>query len=95
MAFALERFDTSIKNVGDVNRYAQLPTLGVIPSIATVQARELASKSSRRSNRGTISITDGGTNRLPRAQTGSNGSNLESERAFTQLSDNARLIVGV
>ncbi len=84
LAFVLERFDTSIKNVGDVNRYAQLPTLGVIPSIAFVRARGLASKRRNKRNRGSISISGAGTNLLPQPQTGSNGSNKESEPAFTQ-----------
>lgn len=83
LAFVLERFDTSIKNVADVNRYAQLPTLGVIPSIATVRARGLATKRKNKRNRGSISISDVGTNLLPQAQNGSSGSNRESEPAFT------------
>jgi hypothetical protein len=83
VAFVLERFDTSIKNVGDVNRYAQLPTLGVIPSIGSVTVRGLAS---RRKKRWTLPISDVGTRLLPGAQTGSNGSDPESEPAFTQLS---------
>ncbi len=49
LAFVLEKFDTSIKNVGDVNRFAQLPTLGVIPSIASTPARRLASKRGNKS----------------------------------------------
>ena len=81
VAFVLERFDTSIKNAGDVNRYAQLPTLGVIPSIDSVPFRELASKHRKRR---IISISDVGTNLLPAAQT-ADVSNLESDPAFTQL----------
>ena len=84
MAYVLERFDTSIKNVGDVNRYAQLPTLGVIPSIASVAPRELPSKR-RNKRRGAISISDGGTSLLPHVQPGSTGSK-STETSFTFLS---------
>ena len=84
VAFVLERFDTSIKNAGDVNRYAQLPTLGVIPSIGSVPIRGLASGRRNNWKRWTIS-TDLGTNLLPAAQTGANGSNLESDPALTEL----------
>ena len=86
IAFVLERFDTSIKNVGDVNRYAQLPTLGVIPSIATVRARELASEPNRDRNRRAFSVSDAGTSLLPGAQT-ADVSNLDSDPALSQLFD--------
>lgn len=80
LAFVAERFDTSIKNVGDVSRYAQLPTLGVIPSIAGA----LATKRRDKKNRSSISISDSGPNLLPSAEPGSNGTNLDSDDAFTR-----------
>ncbi|HMG32828.1 MAG TPA: polysaccharide biosynthesis tyrosine autokinase [Blastocatellia bacterium] len=43
IAFLLEHFDKSIKDVSDVNRYLQLPTLGIIPAIAYRQRRRLRS----------------------------------------------------
>ncbi len=45
LAFFLEYLDNSIKTVEDVERYAQLPALGVIPAIATsTSLRKLPSK---------------------------------------------------
>jgi succinoglycan biosynthesis transport protein ExoP len=41
LAFGLELLDKSVKNVGDVARYGQLPTLGVIPSISKKTATRL------------------------------------------------------
>lgn len=35
LAFFLEYLDNSIKNIEDVNRYIQLPALGIIPTITT------------------------------------------------------------
>ena len=40
VAFVLERFDNTIKTVEDVNRYAQLPALGVIPAIDSRSPRK-------------------------------------------------------
>jgi polysaccharide biosynthesis transport protein len=47
LAFAIEHFDNTIKSVEDVNRYAQLPALGVIPSTVS-NRRRLISSGSRR-----------------------------------------------
>ncbi|HYM00623.1 MAG TPA: polysaccharide biosynthesis tyrosine autokinase [Blastocatellia bacterium] len=41
LAFFLEHLDNTIKTVEDVNKYAQLPALGVIPSISAGGARKL------------------------------------------------------
>ena len=49
LAFCLELLDKSVKNVGDVSRYSQLPTLGVIPSISKKRAARLL-KSGRKSD---------------------------------------------
>jgi succinoglycan biosynthesis transport protein ExoP len=45
LAFLIEYFDKSIKNVADVTRFAQLPTLGVIPSVDTKKYRGIAGRS--------------------------------------------------
>ena len=84
VAFVIDRFDTSIKNVADVDRYAQLPTLGVIPSIAPASTRRLASKNRKHGNRRSIPIASVETNLLAGDQTESDESNLQSEPAFTQ-----------
>src|SRR5262249_17696742 len=42
IAFVLERFDNTIKTAEDVNRYAQLPALGVIPSIDARAPRKIS-----------------------------------------------------
>lgn len=41
LAFFLEYLDNTVKSVEDIERVAQLPTLAVIPSIATVSSRAL------------------------------------------------------
>jgi capsular exopolysaccharide synthesis family protein len=41
LAFLLEHLDSTIKTVEDVNRYAGLPALGVIPAISSRQPRRL------------------------------------------------------
>ncbi|HVG20766.1 MAG TPA: polysaccharide biosynthesis tyrosine autokinase [Blastocatellia bacterium] len=41
LVFFLEYLDSTIKNVDDVNRYVQLPALGVIPAISSGKARKL------------------------------------------------------
>lgn len=41
LAWLLERFDDSIRNIEDVNRFTQLPTLALIPAIGTRRRREL------------------------------------------------------
>ncbi len=46
LAFFLEYLDNTIKNVDDVHRYTQLPTLAVIPSISELKTRHLAAKKS-------------------------------------------------
>jgi succinoglycan biosynthesis transport protein ExoP len=44
LVFFLEYFDNTIKTVEDVNRYAQLPALGVIPTIGKSGAKKLSIK---------------------------------------------------
>jgi polysaccharide biosynthesis transport protein len=41
LAFGFEYFDNTIRNADDVNRYVQLPTLGIIPAIASAGAKRL------------------------------------------------------
>jgi polysaccharide biosynthesis transport protein len=83
IAFIFEKFDTSIKNVGDVNRYAQLPTLGVIPSIAySPSKRSLPNRGSKTNGRSKLTTSENGL--LPKGTlAGTNGS-AESEHAFTR-----------
>jgi capsular exopolysaccharide synthesis family protein len=70
VAFLVERLDTTIKNVGDVNRYAQLPTLGVIPAMGVSRRRLIPSR--RKGRAEPISVTNGSKATLPPA--GGNGS---------------------
>lgn len=42
LAFFLEYLDNTVKSVEDIERIAQLPTLAVIPSIATISAKALS-----------------------------------------------------
>ncbi|HEX8185871.1 MAG TPA: polysaccharide biosynthesis tyrosine autokinase [Blastocatellia bacterium] len=44
LVYFLEYLDCTIKNVEDVNRYVQLPALGVIPAISAGKSRKLVSK---------------------------------------------------
>ncbi|MFP5264492.1 MAG: GumC family protein [Blastocatellia bacterium] len=44
LVFFMEYIDSTIKNVEDVNRYVQLPALGVIPSINAGKSRRLMAK---------------------------------------------------
>lgn len=85
LAFLRERFDTTIKNVGDVGRYTQLPTLGVIPAIRVARARAaLARKNGR--NKEPVSITGGGKALLPPSTKPVNGSkDLEGAFEPTQV----------
>jgi polysaccharide biosynthesis transport protein len=50
LAFGLELLDKTVKNVGDVARYGQLPTLGVIPSISKKTAARLLKGGNRSSS---------------------------------------------
>ena len=45
LAYFLEYLDNTIKTVEDVNRYAQLPALSVIPAIGASMPRKLSAKS--------------------------------------------------
>jgi capsular exopolysaccharide synthesis family protein len=47
LAFLIEYFDNTVKTVEDVNRYAQLPALGIIPSISASSSRRLSSRRRR------------------------------------------------
>lgn len=81
LAFVLERFDKTIKNVGDVDRYAQLPTLGVIPAIEAARTRSMQGKKAR--NGAPMSIS---TPRLPPVGASGNGSKAgDAEIAPAQL----------
>src|SRR5437868_6675783 len=44
LAFVLEYFDNTIKSVEDVNRYAQLAALGIIPAITSSRPKLLTAK---------------------------------------------------
>jgi succinoglycan biosynthesis transport protein ExoP len=48
LVFFMEYIDSTIKNVEDVNRYVQLPALGVIPSISAGKSRRLMPKRERK-----------------------------------------------
>lgn len=48
LAFFLNYLDNTVKTVEDVNRYAQLPALSVIPAIGTNPSRSLSSKKRKR-----------------------------------------------
>jgi capsular exopolysaccharide synthesis family protein len=67
IAFMMEYLDKTIKDVGDVNRYVKLPTIGVIPSIPGSDGR-LIGRASRQAPKISI-ISDGGLE----AQTQMNG----------------------
>jgi capsular exopolysaccharide synthesis family protein len=51
LAFFLDYLDNTIKTVDDVNRFAQLPALSVIPVIAASAPRKLAAKNRAAENR--------------------------------------------
>jgi len=44
LAFFLEYLDNTVKNIEDVSRYTQLPTLAVIPAITAVSSRSLLAR---------------------------------------------------
>jgi capsular exopolysaccharide synthesis family protein len=48
LSLFLEYLDSTIKSIEDVNRYVQLPALGVIPAISSRRVLKLARKSSNR-----------------------------------------------
>ena len=80
LAFLLENFDRTIKNVGDVNRFTQLPTLGVIPSVIGRKQRRLV-KAGDKKNDKQISITGkGSTDVLPSESSAFNLRFLPSSR---------------
>lgn len=60
LAFFLEYLDNTVKSVEDIERVAQLPTLAVIPSIATVSSRALSDK-----KKGAASIANGSSALAP------------------------------
>ena len=76
LSFVLERFDTTIKSVRDVNRYTQLPTLGVIPAINVIRNRAIRTKN-KNGRVNPISITAAGNASLPESATAGNGSKNE------------------
>jgi succinoglycan biosynthesis transport protein ExoP len=77
LAFVLERFDTTIRNVGDVDRYVQLPTLGVIPAIKRTRAPSRLEKKNGRVQE-PLSIA-AGRDVLPGATERLKGNDLEDE----------------
>lgn len=83
VAFVFEKFDTSIKNVGDVNRYAQLPTLGVIPAIAYSPSKKSLSSRGAKPN-GRSNLKPGENGLLPKSASASSNGSPESEHAFTR-----------
>jgi capsular exopolysaccharide synthesis family protein len=48
LAFFIDRFDNTIKDTKDISRYAQLPTLGIIPAINEQTKRMLSEKGNKR-----------------------------------------------
>ena len=73
LGFLLEYVDNTIKTVEDVNRYAQLPALGVIPSISSRIPRRLAG-----AKKGPLPVTKLATSH----------SEIQSEPVKTVASDN-------
>jgi capsular exopolysaccharide synthesis family protein len=51
LAFLLERLSGTIKTVEDINRYIQLPAIGVIPKIKQTPARQLTAKNGKQDQR--------------------------------------------
>jgi len=82
IAYISERFDKTIKNVGDINRYAQLPTLGVIPAVG--QARKWMLPYGHKREGKPLSISNGNNgDSLPSAS--SPGNVLEADFEPSQL----------
>jgi capsular exopolysaccharide synthesis family protein len=50
LAFLLERLSGTIKSVEDVNRFVQLPAIGVIPKIKQASSRRLLASNGKRNN---------------------------------------------
>lgn len=66
LAFLLENFDRTIKNVADVNRFTQLQTLGVIPSVIGKRQRTYLRAGDYKNKTKQASISGkGSTNALP------------------------------
>ena len=61
LALFLEYLDNTIKSLEDVERYAQLPTLGVIPAISGSVTGRLRSNGSSRSRRRQIETSEDGS----------------------------------
>ena len=74
LAFALDYFDNTIKTAEDVNRYTQLPILGIIPSLLLTQTRLALSRKEKR--RGHLSIN---------GNEESNGSRRGSGKSFLRF----------
>jgi polysaccharide biosynthesis transport protein len=88
LAFVLERFDTTIRSVTDINRYAQLPTLGVIPSVATTKRRLLGYRSNGKKNGKRLMIMGYGSSN----QSGS-GSNGFHPRFLSRADSNKKTVL--
>lgn len=56
LAFFLEYLDNTVKSVEDIERIAQLPTLAVIPSIATISAKTLPNQKKKGESPQSISV---------------------------------------
>ena len=59
LAFGLELLDKTVKNVGEVARYGQLPTLGVIPSISKKTAARMLKNGKKPESRLTPAQSNG------------------------------------
>jgi len=59
LAFGLELLDKTVKNVGEVARYGQLPTLGVIPSISRKTAARMLKNGKKPEGRLTAAESNG------------------------------------
>jgi capsular exopolysaccharide synthesis family protein len=56
LAFFLEYLDNTVKSVEDIERIAQLPTLAVIPSIATITAKAMSGQRKREDSSQALSV---------------------------------------
>ncbi|MBP6820988.1 MAG: polysaccharide biosynthesis tyrosine autokinase [Acidobacteria bacterium] len=56
LAFFLEYLDNTVKSVEDIERIAQLPTLAVIPSIATITAKAMSGQKKREDSSQGLSV---------------------------------------
>jgi succinoglycan biosynthesis transport protein ExoP len=69
LAFGLELMDKTVKNVGEVSRYTQLPTLGVIPSISKKTAARMLKNGKKPESR-LIPAESNGSEKYPATERG-------------------------